>query len=450
MRQRRLHGRFVSLGLGVVFALLLAMPTGVAADTTPTPVAVGASVTFTGTGFAPNEFLSIWETDANSVSTPLAGIQSDGSGGFTTTVTFPSAGAWTATAHSINTQKEFVGNYAVGTTSGATTAPAPGSPLVPPVGASPTGATSATGTPVGVGAFTTFSGSGFNANEAISMWETPPEGSATTTPTALPGIQADSTGAFTTSVEFPSAGQWQVTAHGLVSGHEIIAPFAVGITGATGAVSSPINGTGTGVLPVTTAPINGPGFNGIAATIGAPVTFTGSGFTGNEQIALWTTAPDSTTAALSSTQATGTGTFAVSVIFPSAGNWQVTAHGHDSAHQVIGRYSVTDSSSSAATSPLPSPASTFVSPSAGVPVKATAGTTVTYTATGFTAGETVSAWVTPPDSTTVTQLDQVQASSTGQAAVSTSFGTAGLWQITLHGLTSGHEVVGKYQVSAQA
>lgn len=442
MHQQRLCRRFVFLGLGVAIALVFTLPTWVAADTTPTPVAVGASVNFTGTGFAANDSLSIYETGPDGTSSPQGIIQADGNGGFTTTVSFPSAGSWTVTAYSINTKKTFVGNYAVGTTS---TSPVLGAPAASPVTSPPNGSTT-TAAQVAIGAFAAFSGNGFTANEAISMWETPPEGGTTVTPTALPGVQADSNGAFTVSVSFPTAGLWQVTAHGIVSSHELITPFAVGTAGPA---SSSINGTTTGVLPVTTAPINGTGFNGIAASIGAPVTFSGSGFNGNEQIALWTTAPDTTTAALSSTHADGAGTFTVSVTLPSAGNWQVTAHGHDSAHQMIGRYTVTDPSSSATTS-SPLPTSTFVSPSASVPVKATAGTIVTYTATGFNAGENVAAWVTPPDGSAVTALDQIQASSTGQATASTSFATAGLWQITLHGLVSGHEVVGKYQVSAQA
>ncbi len=455
MRQQHLHGRFIFFSFGVAIALVFAMTTWVAADTTPTPAGVNTPVTFTGTGFTPSESLAIWITGADGAPITQGGAQSDGSGAFTTTVTFPTAGTWTATAHSITSGKEFAGNYSVGTPSGTTTAPVPGAPAIPsPVTSpitSPSSSATATGTQVGIGTSVAFSGTGFTANEAISAWETGPDAKVT----ALPGFHADNSGAFTTSVSFPSAGQWQVTAHGITSSHEVISPFAVGTAGTA---SSSVNGPAAGAPPVPTGTgtVGGSGFNGTAANIGAAVIFSGSGFNGNEQISLWMTAPDSTVTPLSSVHADGSGAFTDSVTFPSAGNWQVTAHGHDSAREVIGRYAVTDPSSttaapstaSATATTTPVSSSTFTSPSMDVPVKATAGTVVTYTATGFNAGETVYAWVTPPDASAVTPLASVQASSTGRATTSTTFGSTGLWQITLHGRDSGHEVVGRYQVSA--
>ena len=440
MRQQRLHGRFIFFTLGVIIALVVAMTASVAADTTPLPAGANTPVTFTGTGFAPDESLAIWITGADGASLTQGGTQSDGNGAFTTTVTFPAAGAWTATAHSITSGKEFVGNYTVGTTSGAP-------------GTSPSSGATATGTQVGIGAPVTFTSTGFVANEAISAWETGPDGKVT----KLPGGHADNSGAFTTSVSFPSAGQWQVTAHGITDSHEVISPFAVGTTGTT---SSPVtNGSATGVPPVPTGTgtVGGPGFNGTPVNIGAAVSFSGSGFIANETISLWETPPDnSPVRALPSIHADTTGAFTDSVTFPSAGNWQVTAHGRDAAHEVIGRYAVTDPSSSTATpstasataTTTPVSSSAFTSPFTGVPVKAVAGTVVTYTATGFNPGEMVTSWITPPDGSAVTQLPSVQASATGRATVSTTFETAGLWQITLHGRDSGHEVVGKYQVSA--
>ncbi|MGI8690377.1 MAG: hypothetical protein ACR2M3_17495 [Thermomicrobiales bacterium] len=453
MRQQHMHGRFIFFSLGVAIALVIAMTTWVAADTTPTPAGVNTPVTFTGAGFAPNEILSVWETDSGGVSTVLTPTQSDGTGGFTTTVSFPSAGLWTVTAHSLNNDKEFVGNYTVGSGSGTTTTPVPGAPVTSPSAVtSPSSGATATGAQVGIGAPVTFSGTGFTANEAISVWETGPDSKVT----ALPTVHADNNGAFTTSVSFPSAGQWQVTAQGVASSHQVITPFAVGTAGSA---SSPVtNGPATGVPPVTsTGTVGGSGFNGTAANIGTAVSFSGSGFTANEAISVWETPPDnSPVTALPSVQADTTGAFTDSVTFPSAGNWQVTAQGHASAHQVIGRYAVTDPSSttsapstaSATATTTPVSSSTFTSPFTDVPVKATAGTEVTYTATGFNAGEMVTAWITPPDGSAVTPLPSVQASSTGRATVSTPFGTAGLWQITLHGRDSGHQVVGKYQVSA--
>ena len=453
MRQQYRHGRFIFFSFGVAIALVFAMTTWVAADTTPMPAGVNTPVTFTGAGFAPNESLAIWITGADNTPLTQGGVQSDGTGAFTTSITFPTAGTWTATAHSDNTGKEFLGAYTVGAASGATTAPIPGVPAVsPPVTSSSSGAT-ATGTQVGIGTPVIVSGTAFRANEAISLWETGPDGKVT----ALPGVHADNNGAFTTSVSFPSAGKWQVTAHGIISSYEVISPFAVGTVGTA---SPPVtNGSAAGVPSISTGTgtVGGPGFNGTATNIGAAVSFSGSGFIANETILLWETPPDNgPVTALPSVQADNAGAFTDSVTFPSAGNWQVTAHGRASTHEVIGRYAVTDPSSTASapstasttTTTAPVSSSTFTSSFTDMPVKATAGTVVTYTAMGFNPGEIVTAWVTPPDASAVTPLPSTQASSTGRATVSTTFGTAGLWQITLHGRDSAHEVVGKYQMSA--
>ena len=77
----------------------------------------------------------------------------------------------------------------------------------------------------------------------------------------------------------------------------------------------------------------------------------------------------------------------------------------------------------------------------------TVGASVSLPATSFTVGETVSAWTTAPDGSTAA-LNQVAADSNGAVTVVASFPTAGNWQITVHGITSGHEVIGQYQVRA--
>lgn len=525
MPERRPSGRFTVLGLGLVIVLALAAPVAVAADTgTVIPVGVGASVTFSGNGFGPNETLSVWAAgpdDFTNCCTPFPGVQTDGSGAFTATISFPSAGQWQATAHSIVSGKEIVNRYAVGTTTGTTTAPVTSAPApvtsgvsaptgftpvgsgalvtftgtgftanesislweTPPNGGAPAnqpsinadssgafsvgvtfpfdgnwqitaqgvssgkqvvgryavgtaGTTTAPGaaapgfTPVASGASVTFSGNGFTANEAISLWETPPSGGI---PTPLPGTGADSNGAFTIAVTFPSDGNWQITAHGVTSAREIIGRYAVGTT------------TGTTTAPSTGSFTSGGGFSNVPpVTLGSPVTFSGTGFNGGEPIALWDTAPDSSVAMLPGINADGTGGFTTTVTFPSAGNWQITAHGRDSAHEVIGRYTITSDASTTTTSTTPS--SSFVSPTADIPIKATAGTVITFSAVGFTPGENVAAWSTGPDAQT-TSITSSPASSTGRATISFSFSTTGFWQVTLQGKDSGRVVIGKYQVS---
>lgn len=540
MPERRPSGRFTVVACGLVIALALVAPGVVAADTgTVISVGVNASVIFSGSGFTPNETLSVWTTAPDGTPNPIpsGGLQTDANGGFSVTISFPSAGQWQATAHSINTGKEVVNRYAVGTTSGTTTSPPT---TTSPVTSAPAPVTSGTAaptgyTPVASDALVTFSGTGFTANEAISIWETPPNGStpadqpgtranstgafsvdirfpfdgnwqitaqgsssgkqvvgryavgtagATTapvtssplapgaaapgftpiasgasvtfsgsgfdanelislwetppgggTPTGLPGTGADSFGGFTYAVTFPSDGNWQITAHGKTSAREIIGRYAVGSTAGTTVAPAPLPGT---------VPVSG-GFSNVPpVTLGSPVTFSGTGFNGGEPIALWDTAPDSTVATLPDIFADGTGAFTTTVTFPSAGNWQITAHGRNSTHEVIGRYTIVSDAS--ATTTATAPTSSFVSPTADVPIKATAGPVITFSAAGFTPGEVIAAWSTGPNAQT-TPITASPASSTGRATISFSFSTTGFWQVTLQGKDSGRTVIGKYQVS---
>ncbi|MGI8856547.1 MAG: hypothetical protein ACR2JW_12410 [Thermomicrobiales bacterium] len=425
MSERRRSGQLTFLGLGLVIALVLALPVGVAAA--PTPVAVGASTLFVGNGFAANEDLSFWETGSDGTSMVIPGVQqSDANGGFSKTVSFPSAGQWQVTAYGITSGKQFTGTYSVGDTTSATTAPVSSTTS----GALPAGTLSA-----GIGAAVTFSGTGYTANEKISLWETPPDGTA---PTALSGVNADGTGAFSVSVTFPTAGLWQVTAQGNTSGVKTIGSYAVGTTSVINS-PSPAASTSTGQ-----------GFSSVPpVALGSAVTFSGTGYTANEKISLWETPPDGTApTALTGTQADGTGTFTATVTFPSVGNWQVTAHGKDSLHEVIGRYTVT-SDGTATGSTIPSTAisgTTSTTPVTGTTVNTTTNTTISFMPIGFNSGEIVSVWSTGPDGT-VTTLDSAQASSAGRAIITATFGSAGLWQITAQGRTSGHKVIGQYQVA---
>jgi hypothetical protein len=300
--------------------------------------------------------------------------------------------------------------------------------------------TTTTPTPVAVNVSTPFIGTGFTAGELISFWATTPDGG--TTP--LDGTVADTNGSFSIEVSFPSAGTWAVTAHGQTSGVEVISTYAVSGTGAP-----PASTTAPGI-PGTTLPAQGSGSLTASdgstypqVAVGAPVTFTGTGFTAGEPLAFWQTAPDSKTAAiLGSQNSNASGGFTAGVSFTTPGFWQVTAHGINSGHEVIGRYVVGGSSASVPGASVPGTATT---PSTTV-IAATVGSPVTFTATGFTAGETVSAWTTAPDSTTAA-LDQAIADSSGTVRITTTFATPGFWQITAHGVTSTHEMVGQYQVT---
>ncbi len=91
------------------------------------------------------------------------------------------------------------------------------------------------------------------------------------------------------------------------------------------------------VAPVP-APVPASG-SGTAAT-GQAVTFTVGGFTASETVSASVTAPDASVAQLGSAQAAADGTVTIQVAFPSAGNWQVTAHGQTSGANVVTRYTV--------------------------------------------------------------------------------------------------------------
>src|SRR3954468_4345142 len=74
-----------------------------------------------------------------------------------------------------------------------------------------------------------------------------------------------------------------------------------------------------------------------------------------------------------------------------------------------------------------------------------ANTDTTFRGTGFTGGELISLWATPPDGT-VTPLDGTVADASGNFSVQVSFPSAGTWAVTAHGQTSGVEVIGAYAV----
>ncbi len=208
-----MHHRIRRLAASMLIALLLAMPLTVAADTGTNPpqqVAVGASATFSGTGFNANETLSFWETAPGGGTTALPGTQTDGNGAFSIAVSFPNAGQWQVTAHGLSSLKETVGIFNVGT--GTAAAPAP---LAPPA--------SGSGTSIAAGAVTGFTGTGFNANETVTVWTTDPNGIVTPQSSA----QADAKGVVTVTISFNAIGLWRVTTHGRDSAHEVVGQFQV-------------------------------------------------------------------------------------------------------------------------------------------------------------------------------------------------------------------------------
>lgn len=204
---------WATVGVMVVAGMLAAVSAGAA--TPPQmfpPVMANQSTRFTGSGFDANETLAFWVTAPDRTVTPLAGDRTDGSGAFSIPVSFASDGFWQVTAHSINTGTEVIGGFTVGNTAGAT-----------PVG---TVVAPASATAIATSQAILLSRDGFRPLERASLWTTAPDGKVT----PLDGVNASVSGTVMVSVSFPSLGFWQVTAHGIDSGKEVITGYNVGDT----------------------------------------------------------------------------------------------------------------------------------------------------------------------------------------------------------------------------
>lgn len=163
--------------------------------------------------------------------------------------------------------------------------------------------------------------------------------------------------------------------------------------------------------------------------------FTGNGFEANEPLAFWVTAPDRTVTPLAGDLADATGAFAVTVSFSTDGFWQVTAHGTSTKKEVIGGYTVGNATTTTPAATVALASVTTIAPNQSV----------TFSRDGFRPLESVSLWVTGPDSK-VTPLDGTPADVSGMVSVPVTFSGSGFWQVTAHGTTSGKEAIVGYNV----
>lgn len=202
------------------------------------------------------------------------------------------------------------------------------------------------------------------------------------------------------------------------------------------------------------------------ASVPQRVRFTGNGFASNEMIAFWMTAPDRSVIALDSAQADGLGAIAVTVSLTSDGIWQVTAHGLTSRREIVSRYAVGQATATAGVPDMTTATVTTATIATGTDATTTAaastpvasnsafphvllGQVITVSGTGFEANENISLWATSPIGE-AKRLDGSQAESNGQFIAKAIFDTSGLWHVTAHGLTSGHESVHGYTVDTTA
>jgi hypothetical protein len=71
------------------------------------------------------------------------------------------------------------------------------------------------------------------------------------------------------------------------------------------------------------------------------VTFTATGFTPGENVALWEIRPGNATASLNSVQADTNGAVSVSVTLDTDGPWQIIAQGQSSGNAAVTPYQAT-------------------------------------------------------------------------------------------------------------
>jgi len=102
----------------------------------------------------------------------------------------------------------------------------------------------------------------------------------------------------------------------------------------SGVVFQPIYGP---TVPVVVAPGTG---SPATATVNTPITFTLTGFAPGEQVSAFATGPDASVRQIGAAAANADGSVTVTVTFPSAGQWTVTAKGQSSQKQTVTGFTV--------------------------------------------------------------------------------------------------------------
>ncbi len=226
----------------------------------------------------------------------------------------------------------------------------------------------------------TLVGSGFVPFEPVSVWITYPDFRVY----GVAEVATDASGAFSfpyvpdfLGATFTPTGKYTYTAHGQLSGREVYAEINVAIGQAPGVSAG---------VTLTSAPG--------ADAQGSYFAFTGSGYTANEEVAVWLRYPDNSVADLGRTQAANDGSlyYVVYIIGAPVGNYALTARGLSSSANGIAEFSVQVSDLTVATGT----AQLQVGPSPD-----TQRSFASFTGSGFQSGEIVTVWVTLPDYSTL-------------------------------------------------
>jgi hypothetical protein len=291
----------------------------------------------------------------------------------------------------------------------------------------------ATNSPQVAGQTVTFSGEGFAPNEGLGAWATGPDGQVN----GLIDGKADSSGhvSYSFSTLGYVTGQWYLTLHGLSSKQEAVAPFQL--------VS--------GIVPGPTPPPP-PG----AQIVGTTLTFNVDGFQAGESINTWTTDPNGFALAQPGTTADSAGkaTYSLSTLGYMTGHWNLTFHGQTSKHDVIKSFDLVTNIPPEPGASTPTPAPSTDVPQGGLTVSPNtgySGQTFQVTGSGYAPREQISLWDVSPLGQ-VNKIDLLLYSDlNGNVSYSyaKSSTTAGIWAITLHGLTSGVEKTGFLRLLTQ-
>lgn len=387
--------------LALMAGLLSAAPVRAAGGSvSPQEGGVGTRFNFSADGFVAGERVDFWVTGPDgSVAPRYPSVEADDSGAVVWSwdvAPGTASGPWNMTARGIESDTRVVIGFSV-------------------VGSAPTTLPNSV-SPAGGPAGTTFSFSvgGFEPGERVGAWLTTPDGSSRD---FVPGEEfrayADESGAVSWAWQSPATaapGQWRANARGLESRREVGISFQI-----------------IGEAPVTPD-------RSIVPTSGGPgttFTVTVAGLNPGEEAGSWLNMPNGDQInATPYLRADGGGVVTWSWTAPADalnGQWQAVTRGKDSGLQVELPFTIGGSDGPAA------PPSTSGSAS---PQSAAPGSTVTFTAGGFDAGEEVGYWPTDPSGKAVPLGTHAVADPSGVASWTWAIpptAVAGQWTMTGRG-----------------
>ncbi len=347
------------------FTVVEATPTPTPAGTPKIAVAplsgqVGASVAVTGTGYTPNEAVTIY-WDSTVTGAVLGNATANSQGGFSVNVTIPSA---TAGQHLI-----------AGKGSQSGSKPSRSFTVLPKTKVSIAPTSGPANTSVNITAI------GYSPGETVEIrWKT-------SNGTMLSSGSADTSGGFSTTIRIPNevAGTYYIVGRGTSSGFKATRSFTV--TGSATPTPTPTS-TATPKPAVSISPNTG--------TVGSNVQVSGSGYKASEQVQVYWDSTGSAGILLKTVTTNSSGAFSTSVTVPTAlgGKHLIVGKGVTSGVKPSRTYIVTQSSALSAASGKP-------------------GDSVTVDIRGYQSDEPVSIYW---DSASGTALATITASSTGSGS----------------------------------